>query len=130
MDDLMIKLKQADYVELHKIVTGLSERTIWERLLEGKDVLEGIPDEWHDWVRSVAGPLTRAYQKMFNTVVETRTILFHQGVLTDRKAHAEAITDYAPWLRSALWLLYDRKLKELDEFLWKQVKPRGDKTDG
>jgi RNA ligase len=52
----IVKIKQADYVALHRIVTGLSERTVWEAMAEGKavtDLLEGIPDELHQWVRDV-----------------------------------------------------------------------------
>ena len=52
----IVKIKQEDYVALHRIVTGLSERTVWEAICDGKaitDVLEGLPDELHDWVRGV-----------------------------------------------------------------------------
>lgn len=130
MDGTMIKLKQEDYVQLHKIVTGLNERVVWERLAAGTDVFDGIPDEWHDWVNSVASPLMATQQDMFNQVVQHRSQLFHDGKMVDRKTFALAIMNLNPWLRSALWLLYDRKLKQLDEFLWNQVKPRGDKTNG
>ena len=57
----IVKIKQDDYVALHRIVTGLSERTVWEAICEGKgltDVLEGLPDELHDWVRDVWAGIT------------------------------------------------------------------------
>lgn len=59
-----IKLKQADYVALHKIVTGLTERRVWENLKEGKtlvDLLEIVPDEWHDWLTGVVKDLCQQY---------------------------------------------------------------------
>lgn len=49
-----IKLKQDDYVALHKIVTGLTKRRIWENMKEGKtlaDMCEIVPDEWHEWLK-------------------------------------------------------------------------------
>lgn len=52
--DYRIKIKQEDYVALHKIVTGLTERRIWENMKAGKtleDLVEIIPDEWHEWLR-------------------------------------------------------------------------------
>lgn len=59
----IVKIKQEDYVALHRIVTGLSERTVWEAICEGKvitDVLDGLPDELHDWVRDVWAHITTA----------------------------------------------------------------------
>lgn len=52
----IVKIKQEEYVRLHRIVTGLSERTVWEALCEGKelgDLLGPLPDELHDWTREV-----------------------------------------------------------------------------
>lgn len=52
----IVKIKQDDYVRLHRIVTGLSERTVWEHMTEGGplgDLLAPLPDELHDWTRGV-----------------------------------------------------------------------------
>lgn len=52
----IVKIKQDDYVALHRIVTGLSERTVWEAMQAAKPIeslLDGIPDELHPWVRGV-----------------------------------------------------------------------------
>lgn len=52
--DYRIKIKQADYVALHKIVTGLTERRVWENMKAGKtleQMCEIIPDEWHEWLK-------------------------------------------------------------------------------
>lgn len=84
--DTLVKLKQADYVALHRIVTGTSARVLWEYLVvdQCKDLIEepkhwgsflgldpakaeqilkagadwqarmveGVPDEFHAWVRT------------------------------------------------------------------------------
>ncbi|MFJ7280504.1 hypothetical protein [Kitasatospora sp. NPDC098663] len=58
----MIKIKQDDYVALHRIITGLNARAVWERLGAGDTVVEicdGLPDEFHDWVKDVAADLMR-----------------------------------------------------------------------
>lgn len=52
----IVKIKQEDYVRLHRIVTGLSERTVWQHMLDEKpleDLLGPLPDELHDWTRDV-----------------------------------------------------------------------------
>ncbi|WP_371793115.1 hypothetical protein OG285_32820 [Streptomyces sp. NBC_01471] len=59
-DNTMIKVKQDDYVALHRIITGLNARAVWERLGAGDTVAEicdGLPDEFHDWVKDVAAEL-------------------------------------------------------------------------
>lgn len=52
----IVKVKQEDYVRLHRIVTGLSEKRVWEYMSDGKrltDLLEPLPDELHQWARDV-----------------------------------------------------------------------------
>lgn len=59
--DERVKIKQEDYVALHRIVTGLNERVVWEHLSAGKpltELLAPLPDEFHDWTRRVADNLS------------------------------------------------------------------------
>lgn len=61
--DERVKLKQEDYVALHRIVTGLNERTVWEHMRGGgpvDDLLEPLPEEFHPWVERVAGRMVDA----------------------------------------------------------------------
>lgn len=61
-----MKLKQEDYVALHRIVTGLNARTVWQHLIDGKpldDLVEGLPDEFHDWIRRVDHDLRTTVQR-------------------------------------------------------------------
>jgi len=58
--DERVKIKQEDYVALHRIVTGLNERTVWEHVSAGKplgELLTALPDEFHGWVGEVAARL-------------------------------------------------------------------------
>jgi RNA ligase len=59
--DQRVKIKYADYVRLHRLVTGLTPRTVWEILATGGDLdvlLAPLPDEFHVWARGVAAKLT------------------------------------------------------------------------
>lgn len=64
----LMKFKQEDYIQLHKIVFGLNARLIWERMIESistqesfyvdkealkSAVLDGIPDEFVPWASTV-----------------------------------------------------------------------------
>ena len=55
-----LKLKQDDYVALHRIVTGLTERRVWEELGAGRtveEICEPLPEEFRAWVRRVTSDL-------------------------------------------------------------------------
>jgi RNA ligase len=59
--DQRVKIKYADYVRLHRLVTGLTARTVWEILATGSSLdalLEPLPDEFHVWARDIATGLT------------------------------------------------------------------------
>ncbi|WIM95624.1 RNA ligase [Actinoplanes oblitus] len=59
--DQRVKIKYPDYVRLHRLVTGLTPRTVWAVLATGGDLdvlLEPLPDEFHAWARGVAAELT------------------------------------------------------------------------
>lgn len=121
--DERIKLKQDDYVRLHRIVTGLNARLVWELFAAGKpldDLFESLPDEFHDWVKDVADQLT--------TTVD-------QAEADAVKAYAELTADLdSGWTRKdfamragrhplawALFALLDGK--DIRPKLWSYAKP-------
>lgn len=138
MDNRMVKLKQQDYVELHRIVTGLNEKEIWRRAIaidlkcryvSSKDMvselLDGIPDELHDWVSGVAFDLrSRVYTRLEMVNFRFLGLTPDNKARENRKAFALAVQNFEPWLRTSLWLMYD--YKDPRPFLWKQVEPKGD----
>lgn len=103
----IVKIKQEDYVALHRIVTGLSERTVWETMCARKphtDLLDGLPDELHPWVVSVwdriageAEQILGAAGAAYTDVVET---LGPEGTWTrgDFAAQAKARPPLTPYL--------------------------------
>lgn len=61
---LRVKLKFEEYVRLHRVMTGMTARTVWEHLRTGQDLgpfLEMVPDEFYKWVRGVEKELREAY---------------------------------------------------------------------
>lgn len=63
----MVKMKQEDYVALHKLVTGLNERAVWERLKSGEtrdSICSSLPDEFHGFVDKVANELEAKFNEI------------------------------------------------------------------
>lgn len=54
-----VKIKQEDYIALHRIVTGLNARSVWQAMLDDKvdELIEQIPDEFHQFIRDVESHL-------------------------------------------------------------------------
>jgi len=118
-----VKIKQEDYLRLHKIVTGLNARAVWEVLAEGGDFdafIAGLPDEFHSWVRSVAGELSDAVL----AAEETANAAFFDIMAAlkggfSRKDFATAAK--ATPVAAHLFALLDGK--DIKPRLWRDVRP-------
>ncbi|GAA2107801.1 RNA ligase [Streptomyces synnematoformans] len=148
---LRVKCKLAEYVRLHKILTGVNERDIWRLLgikrlagyppkqvakalmcppsdvtaAAGTSSLDGllaqVPDEFYSWVRSVCARLDGQTAALCRTV-ET-TYAAHAHLTADRRAFAEAVQSTVPdpAVRSAVFLRLDGRPYELP--LWRSIRP-------
>lgn len=123
-----VKFKQAEYVRLHKIVTGLNARGVWEALGEGRtaaDLIADLPDEFHPWVQEVADALTAQVSDIAAAAAhEHRRILAGLPEGWTRKDYALLAKDSAH--RGYLFRLLDNR--DLVDMTWKAVKPGADWT--
>jgi len=115
------KVKHAEYVRLHKILTGVSSRTVWEYLRDGRDLnelVELVPDEFHAWLRgeqeSVQGAfddLSKRASEAFKTKPDT----------DDRRTIAEQFKTFPAPLPSLLFGMLDGR--DVSPLIWKHVEP-------
>lgn len=67
-----LKFKYEDYLVLHKIISDLTPRRIWEAMKAGKsleEILSPIPDEWHEWTKQSYEDIQVAFSKAYQEVV-------------------------------------------------------------
>jgi RNA ligase len=118
-----VKIKQAEYVRLHKIVTGLNARGVWEALGSGQtvaDICADLPDEFHGWVREVADDLqAQADAIVADAERAHRMILAGLPDGWERKAYAMVAKD-SP-LRGYLFQLLDAR--DIAPAAWKAIRP-------
>lgn len=124
---LMVKIKQDDYVLLHKLITGLSEKAVWEHLSSGADVselLESIPDEFHAWVIDKANRLSALHAEWTADVDDAyRDVLAALPDGWERKDFAiEAMR--RPEVRPFLFNRLDGK--DPSPGIWKILRPVGE----
>lgn len=123
----IVKIKQEEYVRLHKIVTGLSERSVWEHMSSEQPLfalLDGIPDELHPWVSEVWTGLVTQLDHIHGEASAT-----HNLILDDlpggwgRKEYAAAATRH-PQLRPYLFNILDGRNPRPS--ILRTLKPAGD----
>jgi len=128
----MVKIKQEDYVALHRIIFGLNERAIWQRLLDGDHsavINRDLPEEFHPWVNKVAARLTiQAFLIVDNACDEFASIMKvigpqgHLGLGLDRERKKWfASLAVKSKNRGLLFLLYDDK--SIHEAVYKMIRP-------
>lgn len=133
----IVKIKQVDYIELHRIVTNLTPLSLWRRL-SARETLESlaeyIPDEWHEWLRTEYSKLMDAYNDVEQRVIESmekvqiemmeevgRSLFSEEVILNDRKIWARHIKKSAD--NKYLFLMLDRK--PIDQLIWTEIRPKG-----
>ena len=64
----LVKIKQARYLEIHKLVTGLTPKSIWRMMMDDNDlsdILLDTHDEFHDWVSDVWNSIMNEVHEMY-----------------------------------------------------------------
>lgn len=123
--DYRVKMKAAEYLELHRMIFSLSERSVWERMGEGESVAqicEKLPDEFHTWVADVGERLLSARDLM---VEEARREFERANIAAHNRKSFAAEALRSP-LKSLLFMLYDGK--DISEIVWKGLRPAGNQT--
>jgi RNA ligase len=89
---LRLKVKHDEYVRLHRLVTGLTAKSIWELLRAGQSVdvlLDHVPDEFYAWVQATAGDLQRRFAAI---EADCRAVAEQAAQLPTRRDQAALIT--------------------------------------
>lgn len=112
-----VKIKFAEYVRLHKIITQVSSKTIWEHLRDNQsmdELLDKVPDEFYNWVRATIDEFWNAYRKI---EAEAKA---EYNELEDRKTTAFYFqTCQHP---AILFKMYENR--SYDAIIWKMLKPK------
>lgn len=116
-----VKVKHAEYVRLHKLITGINARHVWMALSAGQpavDGTEGLPDEIYGWIRGVEDRLFENYRKLEDLAAE---VFAGRPVGESRKAHAVYFNSKPAVTTAICFRMLDGKPYE--DLIWKVVKP-------
>lgn len=121
---LRVKMKGKEYVRLHKLISGFSNTSIWELLMNEQsfdEFLDRVPDEFYDWVKKTKKELEDKFELLYNRTKEA-----FEGVknLPTRKEQAIEIIKNHKDISSAIFNLLDGKSDKAKKELWKILKPK------
>jgi RNA ligase len=138
LDDVTaLKLKQQDYVELHRIVTGLNRKSIWRKVSnDSPDDLDvfyaALPDELQTWAQGVARELQEEYAALVREIDNCYLNLLDYIYDTEedwvgpvsRKEIADWVNKMVPpVLRGYVFATLDNK--DIQDKLWASIEPVG-----
>lgn len=117
-----VKIKGERYCYLHKVISGISSRMVWENLSSGQsfaELLEIIPDECGEWVRNQRDKLVDAYNG-----IETSAqfaVMDVAGMATRKEQAARILTRYRD-ISAVVFALLDGK--DYAKPIWKMLYPK------
>ena len=127
----------ADYVRLHKTVTGMNGRSVWEILSESKsiDEFKNTPEHFQKWLAAWIERLNFEYGSIrgdADLIFRDRPIFTGGAGTPDyhRRYRAECARFFQREVREdtrllpVLFAMLDGK--DIDLVIWKLIKPRGD----
>lgn len=116
------KIKFEDYIRLHRIMTDISNVTIWEHLSEGKpfeEILDKVPDEFYNWVKKTETDLKEEYSK-----IEGIYKLIYDKISNAYKADDKKMfATYAKFYNNSAILFSMNTGKNYSKFIWKLIRP-------
>jgi len=118
-----MKIKGEEYKRLHRILTNVSNRDIWEYLRAGKpldEILDKVPDEFYDWVKSEENKFTQMFN-ITRTMAELTFMKFIKPEMS-RKESALIIKEQKLDLQSLLFRMLDNK--DYTDLIWKNLYPK------
>lgn len=119
-----VKIKQADYVELHRIVSNLSEKEIWRQKVAGTfdTFLLALPDEFYDWATKIGATLQNAFDEEITGAAEAAAgVLARGGTRREQALYIQAT--YPVDQRGAIFASLDGKVPTAG--VWKKLEPVG-----
>jgi len=132
---MRMKIKGDEYCRLHKVLTNITSRDIWEYLKDGKsfdEVLEKVPDEFYKWVKNKISSFEYGFENIRNHCEKVYTY-FRYGKYNDKEVEPTK-KEFALHLvecnvelhyRPILFAMWDNK--PYDHIIWRIMRPKHEK---
>lgn len=136
--DQRVKLKQEDYVNLHRIVSNLDAQVVWEYLKESKsimDLVDSLPEEFESWIYETMTRLLDSYhsiKQFIEVLVEGWLCDIRDNGLElqeGRKYFAQCVAQSVEKeLAAAFFAYFDGNTERAKNVIWNSIKPPKEKV--
>lgn len=113
-----VKIKFDEYKRLHKLLTGITPKSIWELLRAGGDiaeVLDRVPDEFFQWARETENELRCQYSQIEAIARGQMSFGGHRKEIAERFKRCR--------YPGIMFSILDGK--DYSDKIWRMVKPSG-----
>lgn len=114
---MRVKIKFEEYKRLHRLITGVNARSIWDLLRNNQpfdELLEKVPDEFYKWVEQTRDNLVTKYNKIEN---QAKSDFKDLGYRKENALYYQTCK-----YPSILFSMLDSK--PYSEIIWKMLKPK------
>lgn len=128
-----IKMKYAEYFRLHKIVSNVNEKFVWEFISQGKPIdLHNIPDETFQFIEDTKKMLLKKYDDKWNEAhkIYIESLKELSDVLGDdftKKEFALYILPRHKKIAGVLFKIWEQKPVSAGKIIWKMLEPKFEK---
>ncbi len=115
-----VKIKGDEYVRLHRIITNISNRDLWELLKDNKpldEILDKVPDEFYNWVKETVRDFVVRFENIEKDYLEIFNNLLNQNL--ERRDFAFKAKHYRH--SGVLFNMLDKK--DYKQVIWKIIYP-------
>ena len=116
-----VKVKFDEYVRLHRIITGVSNVTVWEYLMEERpfdELLEKVPDEFYDWLTNTKKGLIDKFNEIYSVFIDDYAEI-------KKDIAVKAYTKRYPHLIFQMFRQDEEKARQI---IWKSIRPKFSKA--
>lgn len=120
-DGFRLKVKFEEYKRLHRIVTGVSAKTIWEMLSSGEgiaSIIDHVPDEFFQFVKNTEYELLKKFDGI---KTEAEMIVSELKGKVTRREQAEVVLNHHKHISGVVFSLLDGN--NCDKLIWRMIKP-------
>jgi RNA ligase len=119
------KVKFEDYCALHRVVTNLTARSVWQAMVDNggslpDQFLDSIPDEFYDWVRGVQSDLQHQFEEVMRR--HTLRVRYLRQLYIDQRGFAQAVmSDRDGYVTG--WLFSIDQGRDVSQAVWASLRP-------
>lgn len=123
-NDFRVKVKLDEYVRLHRLMTNVSNVSVWESLKNGDDIetlLVNVPDEFYDWMSEIINGLRDEFNKIESFA---NSVYQNVGGLSRAEIANQLLrggSDEQKEVATVVFAMMDGK--NYDDRIWKMIRP-------